>query len=343
MGRRVRKGRPLAAEWAGAPARCGRGGRLALPPLDHRVGYSANWSVAGTGAGRPVVRLWIRRRAASAPAAANPAPASRAVWKPSVRATEAGVAGLPARASLVVEMAIDERTATPSAPPTCWVVLIRPEARPESSVLDAFECADRHRDEREAEPETGHDQSRHQIGQIAHRQPRCGRGARFRRRAWPVPATIGSLGPIRVTAGSRPTDADQRRNRQREPGQAGTKRRVTEHLLQVERDDEEHPEHRRRRTAARPRSSRTAPRTGRSRTARAATLERLSISDEDSRAARRSRRTGRLSAPMHQPALFALTSAYTSRLIAVVTVAAPARSNPVACPERSTLREQDRG
>ena len=56
-------------------------------------------------------------------------------------------------ASRVRELAIAARTARPSAPPICWLVLIRPEARPGLVRLDARHRGDRHRHEREAEAE----------------------------------------------------------------------------------------------------------------------------------------------------------------------------------------------
>ena len=59
------------------------------------------------------------------------APAQNAFWKPSVSAAGTGVPD--ATASLVVEAAIVERIAIPTAPPICCDVLIRPEARPASS------------------------------------------------------------------------------------------------------------------------------------------------------------------------------------------------------------------
>ena len=51
-------------------------------------------------------------------------------------------------------LAIVARIARPSAPPTCWAVLIRPEARPASSG-GAGHGGDRHRHEGEAEADRG--------------------------------------------------------------------------------------------------------------------------------------------------------------------------------------------
>ena len=70
--------------------------------------------------------------ASSAPSSAMPAPARKASWKPSVRAT-AWLRSPAAKTSSVRPLAIVARTASPSAPPTCWLVLMSPEARPASS------------------------------------------------------------------------------------------------------------------------------------------------------------------------------------------------------------------
>ena len=57
--------------------------------------------------------------------------------------------------STVVELAIDARIARPSAPPTCWVVLIRPEARPASSGVMPVTAAIVTGHEREPEADAG--------------------------------------------------------------------------------------------------------------------------------------------------------------------------------------------
>ena len=62
--------------------------------------------------------------------------------------------GVPdATASLVVDVAIVERIAIPTAPPICCDVLIRPDARPASCCARPGERRDRERDEGERHPE----------------------------------------------------------------------------------------------------------------------------------------------------------------------------------------------
>ena len=58
----------------------------------------------------------------------------KAAWKPSVSAAGSALWSPPAAAiaSCVVEFAIVARMARPSAPPTCWEVLISPLASPDS-------------------------------------------------------------------------------------------------------------------------------------------------------------------------------------------------------------------
>ena len=76
----------------------------------------------------------ISTRTPIRPAIANPAPPRKAAWKPSVSAAGSADFAPPAAAiaSEVREVAIVESSARPSAPPTCWAVLIRPLARPAS-------------------------------------------------------------------------------------------------------------------------------------------------------------------------------------------------------------------
>ena len=54
----------------------------------------------------------------------------KAFWKPSVRASAGPSRSRPH--SLVVEVAIEDSAAMPSAPPICCDVLINPEASPAS-------------------------------------------------------------------------------------------------------------------------------------------------------------------------------------------------------------------
>ena len=75
-------------------------------------------------------RCRTRKTETSTPRSVIAAPAQKACWKPSVSADGTGVPD--ATASLVVDVAIVERSAIPTAPPICWDVLMRPEARPAS-------------------------------------------------------------------------------------------------------------------------------------------------------------------------------------------------------------------
>src|SRR6185437_6953727 len=82
-----------------------------------------------------LVAVQRARSAAPNPISASPAPTRKATWKPSTSAL-----GINARLfpwspryeSYRVNVIVDS-TATPSAPPTCCEVLIRPEAMPASS------------------------------------------------------------------------------------------------------------------------------------------------------------------------------------------------------------------
>ena len=71
-------------------------------------------------------------------------------------------------------VAIVVAAATPIAPPICWLVLIRPDATPASDWPDAGERADRHRHEREREPDAAQQERREQIPEVVavHRQLR---------------------------------------------------------------------------------------------------------------------------------------------------------------------------
>jgi hypothetical protein len=73
----------------------------------------------------------ISTLASSAPSMAKPAPTRNAVRKPSFSA----IRPLVADELSVTALAIAARIARPSAPPTCWLVLISPDARPASSSL----------------------------------------------------------------------------------------------------------------------------------------------------------------------------------------------------------------
>ena len=70
------------------------------------------------------------------------------MWKPATSAWPASVAvGCPptsASESAVRLVARVERIASPSAPPICWDVLKRPDARPASLGLDAARRDQRH-------------------------------------------------------------------------------------------------------------------------------------------------------------------------------------------------------
>ena len=69
--------------------------------------------------------------------------------------------------SLVVWLAASvERIARPSEPPTCWEVLNRPEASPESSSLDAAGGQQRDRDEHQAHTDAHRHEADEQIADV---------------------------------------------------------------------------------------------------------------------------------------------------------------------------------
>jgi len=75
-------------------------------------------------------------------------------------------------------------SATPIAPPICWLVLISPEAMPASAGRDAGQRADRHRNEREGEPDSAEQELGEQIGEVVtvHRKLREQHECRRRQR-----------------------------------------------------------------------------------------------------------------------------------------------------------------
>src|SRR3954447_6474645 len=123
------------AEVGVAAVTAGRGGEsrgrpFAAPRSVRRYAASRAGSMpAGAGAGSVVMsRPRTTKSATRIPTTPTAAPAVNAAWKPSVRAT---AFWLPATSlSVVVVVAIADSAAMPNAPPTCWEVLISPEARP---------------------------------------------------------------------------------------------------------------------------------------------------------------------------------------------------------------------
>src|SRR5436190_1995536 len=95
---------------------------------DHRgaIQPAAGWPAAVACARRTWASLSLVRisvTVASRPSRAIPAPARKASWNP--RVSVAGSCAVP-----ITEVEIADSTARPSAPPTCWVVLIMPLASP---------------------------------------------------------------------------------------------------------------------------------------------------------------------------------------------------------------------
>ncbi len=70
----------------------------------------------------------------------------------------------PCSRSCVRLLATVARIARPSAPPTCWEVLIRPEASPASCGRGAGDRGDRHGHEREPEPDRGEQRRAEHVG-----------------------------------------------------------------------------------------------------------------------------------------------------------------------------------
>ena len=91
-----------------------------MPAVGITTAPRTRYVVAGSGSFAAVSsRPRTSKSATSRPASATTIPATNAARKPSV--------ALP-----VVEVATAVRAAMPTAPPICWEVLIRPEARPAS-------------------------------------------------------------------------------------------------------------------------------------------------------------------------------------------------------------------
>ena len=164
-------------------------------------------------------------------------------WKPSVRAT--GIGSPPATRSPVRLLAIEARIARPSAPPICCDVLIRPGGQAGLVVLDARHRGDRHRHEREAEADRGQQRREQDVGHVVAvrrdlREP--DQPARGQQQA-------GDQHRLEAEAGRQPggqAGRDDDAAGQRQVGEPGLERVVAEHLLHVQRDEEEHREQRRR-------------------------------------------------------------------------------------------------
>ena len=92
------------------------------------------------------------------------APAVNAAWNPSVSAI--AFAAPEAILSVVVEVAIADSAAIPSAPPTCCDVLMQPGREAGLRRLDAGEGGDRDRHEREAHPDRDHQEAGKQVGDV---------------------------------------------------------------------------------------------------------------------------------------------------------------------------------
>ena len=112
--------------------------------------------------------LSIPKKAIRQPIPAKSAPNQKATEKPWLSAFVITFAAWPwAPMNLVVaDTAIVERTATPSAPPICCVVVISPDATPASFVGDAGHCADGYRHEREAEANASQEESGQQRAHV---------------------------------------------------------------------------------------------------------------------------------------------------------------------------------
>src|SRR3954447_23430880 len=177
---------------------------------------------------------------------AKPAPTMKASWKPSVSAVGSACLAPPAAAitSSVREFAIVARIASPSAPPTCCDVLLSllasPASWPETPLTAAIV-----------------------IGTNAKPSPIAASSEAGRMSEMYVPSTEtwepeNGPGGQQQPADQRPLEADaghEHRGQagrhddpegQRQVGEAGLQRAVAEHVLHVERHEEEHREQRHR-------------------------------------------------------------------------------------------------
>ena len=171
-----------------------------------------------------------------------PAPTRKASWKPEVRAS--GIA-VPAATSLSVrEIAIVERSAIPTAPPTCCDVLISPEAIPASAWLTPASAAIEIGTKQSAIPSATIRKPGQQVGRVRpvdrdlREQQQADREDRHPARDQRPDSDLvhEHRGDVRP---------DDRRAGDREVRDARLHRRVPEHLLHVQRQHQEHREQRR--------------------------------------------------------------------------------------------------
>ena len=135
-----------------------------------------------------------------------------------------------------------EAIAIPIAPPSCWVVFSSPDASPASVLLDARERGDRDRDERERGPGAGDHERAGEVRRGSGRGRAPGWPRARRRRSASSRSPSRPSAPPRVTRHcERPasaTDVSDVASHAR----AGLKRAVVQHLLHVQRADEDERE-----------------------------------------------------------------------------------------------------
>ena len=217
---------------SGAPSVCAR------PGSDGSDGLGEASSAGAVSKSR----CRTRKSETRTPTNAIAAPAQNACWKPSVSADGTGVP--EATASLVVEVAIVESIAIPTAPPICWDVLISPEARPASSGFVPASAAIVSETNASGSPKPITRKPGNRFFQYDPSTETCvkqdepqghHRHADDERRLHSDPGH-GRGGDVRP---------DDRRARDGEIADTGLQRREVEDLLHVERQHQEHREQRR--------------------------------------------------------------------------------------------------
>ena len=169
----------------------------------------------------------------------KPAATQNARLKPDVRSAAVGAAS-PGRFEVRV-VATVVRRARPSAPPICWLVLMSPDARPASGPSTPGERGDRDRHEREAHADADDQEAGQQVDRVGAVDRHLGEVDEPDREQGHSDHQHGldaQLGDETL----RDRGGDDDRQRDGEVAEAGLHRREAQHLLHVERQQEEHPE-----------------------------------------------------------------------------------------------------
>ena len=131
----------------------------------------------------------------------------------------------------------------PIVPPISWPVELRPEIIPVSSSRAPVRIGDRDGDDGDAEPESGDEHAGQDVADVAAvladvgEQGHAGRGDEEGAGEWAADAVLADDVAGRVRA-------DPGRERERDEGEAGRERPHAEHVLEVERAEQEEAEDR---------------------------------------------------------------------------------------------------